>query len=145
MLRSQWLEDRIKQHVPKWLRQHTASQRVQPNRVCKRKQPAPECYSAIGQHLIENDQCAVNYKDDQFSILDTARILFISACSKPATIKYGDLIFANRKSLSIGYSHTVSRFARLVLSELRVTFPRSIGFANVTTASLPSETAIHIF
>ena len=28
---AQRLQDRIKQHVPKWLRQHTASQRVQPN------------------------------------------------------------------------------------------------------------------
>ena len=32
---AQRLQDRIKQHVPKWLRQHTASQRVQPNRACK--------------------------------------------------------------------------------------------------------------
>ena len=70
---SQRLQDRIKPHVPKWLRQHTASQRVQPNRACKRKQPAPECDSAIGQHLLENDQCAANCNDDQFSILDTAR------------------------------------------------------------------------
>ena len=53
---AQRLQDRIKQHVPKWLRQHTASQRVQPNRACKRKQPTPECDSAIGQHLLENDQ-----------------------------------------------------------------------------------------
>ena len=73
---AQQLQDRIKQHVTKWLRQHTASQRVQPNQTCRRKQPAPECDSAIGQHLLENDQCAANYNDDQFSILDTARSLF---------------------------------------------------------------------
>ena len=73
---AQRLQDRIKQHVPKWLRQHTASQRVQPNRTCKRKQPTPECDSAIGQHLLENDQCAANYNDDQFSFLDTARSPF---------------------------------------------------------------------
>ena len=54
----------------------TASQRVQPNRACKRKQPAPECDSAIEQHLLENDQCTANYNNDQFSILDTARSLF---------------------------------------------------------------------
>ena len=52
---AQRLQDRIKQLVSKWLRQHTASQRVQPNRACKRKQLAPECDSAIGQHLLEND------------------------------------------------------------------------------------------
>ena len=28
-------------------------------------------------------------------------VFFISVCSKPATLKYGDLIYANRKSLSI--------------------------------------------
>ena len=73
---AQRLQDHIKQHVPKWLRQLTASQRVQPNRACKRKQTASECDSAIGKHLLENDQCAANYNDDQFSILDTARSLF---------------------------------------------------------------------
>ena len=73
---SQRLQDRIKQHVPKWLRQHTAFQRVQPNRACKRKQPAPKCDSAIGQYLLKNDQCAANYYDDQFSILDTVRSSF---------------------------------------------------------------------
>ena len=73
---AQRLQDRIKQHVPKWLRQHTASQRVQPNRTCKQKQPTPECDSAIGQHSLENDQCAANYNDHQFSILDTARSPF---------------------------------------------------------------------
>ena len=31
----QRLQDRIKQHVPKWLRQHTSSQRIQPDRACK--------------------------------------------------------------------------------------------------------------
>ena len=44
------------------------------------------------------------------------------------------------------YSETVQvefRFARLVQSELSATFPRSIGFAVVTTASLRSETDIY--
>ena len=81
------LQDHIKQHVPKWLRQHTASQRVQPNRACKRKQPTPECDSAIGQHLLENDQCAANYNDDQFSIPNTARSLFHLSLLKASLIK----------------------------------------------------------
>ena len=45
--RYQRLQDRIKQHVPKWLRQHTGSQRIQPDRACKKKQSTPECDSAI--------------------------------------------------------------------------------------------------
>ena len=84
---AQRLQERIKQHVPKWLRQHTASQRVQPNRACKRKQPAPECDFAIGQHSLENDQCAANYNDDQFSILDTARSPFPLSLLEASYIK----------------------------------------------------------
>ena len=84
---AQRFQDHIKQHVPKWLRQHTASQRVQLNRAWKRKQPAPECDSAIGQHLIENDQCAANYNDDQFSILDTAHSPFHLSVLEASHIK----------------------------------------------------------
>ena len=84
---AQRLQDRIKQHVPKWLQQHTASQRVQPNRACKQKQPTPECDSAIGQHLLENNQCAANYNDDQFSILDTARSFFYLSLLEASYIK----------------------------------------------------------
>ena len=63
---------------------------------------------------------------------------------KQATLKYGDLIYANKKSLSILLNcSSRTRFARLVQSELCVTFPRSIGFDDVTTASLPSETDIY--
>ena len=84
---AQRLQDRIKQHVPKWLRQHTASQWVQPNRACKRKQRTPECDQAVGQHLLENDQCAANYNDDQFSILDTARSHFHLSLLEASWIK----------------------------------------------------------
>ena len=79
------------------------------------------------------------------SLFRTLRAVFFSSvCSKPATIKYGDLIYADRKSLSILLNCQVEfKFARLVQSKLCVAFPRSIGFANVTTASLPSETDIH--
>ena len=36
------------------------------------KQSTSECDSAVGQHLLENNQCAASYNEDQFSILDTA-------------------------------------------------------------------------
>ena len=70
---SQRLQNRIKQHIPKWLQQITgATKRTQQGRACKQSQATPECDSAIGQHLSENAQCAANYNEDQFSILDTA-------------------------------------------------------------------------
>ena len=69
------------------------------NGECKRKQPASECDSATGQHLSENDQC-VPIATMINSLLWTLRtVLVVSVCSKPATVQYGDLIYANRKSL----------------------------------------------
>ena len=54
---SQRLQDRIKQHVPQWLsrQQLTRPRRSQPHRSCKRNDIKPDRYSAIGQHLLEND------------------------------------------------------------------------------------------
>ena len=87
---TQRLQERIKEHVPKAIRQKTTltheqgthrSQptRTQPNRNCKAKsktQLEPESDSAIGQHLLESNQCARNYSDSQFKILTTARSQF---------------------------------------------------------------------
>ena len=74
---SQRLLDRIKQHVPQWLRQQLAHpRRSQPHRSCKRNDTKLDCDSAIGQHLLENDQSALNYDNKRFSILATARSSF---------------------------------------------------------------------
>ena len=73
---SQQLQDCIKQHVTKCLRQQlTRPHRSQPeptsqsNRLCKRNDTKPDCDCAIGQHLLENEQCAFNYDNKRFSIL----------------------------------------------------------------------------
>ena len=74
---SQRVQDRIKQQVPQWLRQQlTRPRRSQPHRSCKRTDTKPNCDSAIGQHLVDNDQCALNYDNKRFSILATARSSF---------------------------------------------------------------------
>ena len=74
---SQRLQDRIKQHVPQWLRQQlTRPRRSQPHRSCKRTDTKPDCDSAIGQHLLDNDRYALNYDDKRFSILAAARSSF---------------------------------------------------------------------
>ena len=60
---SQRLQDHIKQHVPQWLRQQlTRPRKSQPHRSCKRKDIKLDCDSAIGQYLLENDQCALMIK-----------------------------------------------------------------------------------
>ena len=80
--------DYIKQHVSKWLRQQlTRPRRSQPHRSRKRKDTKPECDSAIGQHLLENDQCALNYDNKWLSILATARSSFLYKDPKPCVLQ----------------------------------------------------------
>ena len=74
---SQRLQDRIKQQVPQWLRQQlTRPRRSQPHRSCKRTDTKPDCDSTIGQHLLDNDRCTLNYDDKRFAILAAARSSF---------------------------------------------------------------------
>ena len=56
-----------------------AFRKIQPNRKCNEKsktQFEPESDSAIGQYLLESNQCARNYSDSRFKILTTARFQF---------------------------------------------------------------------
>ena len=83
---SQWLQDRIKQHVPQWSRQQlTRPRRSQPHTSCKQNDTKPDCDSAIGQHLLE--QCALNYDNMRFSIFAAARSSFHLNLLKAAYIK----------------------------------------------------------
>ena len=85
---SQRLQDRIKQHVPQWLRQQlTRPRRSQPHRSCKQNDTKPDGDSAIGQHLLENNQCVLNYDNKRFSILVTARSSFRLNLLKATCIK----------------------------------------------------------
>ena len=85
---SQRLQNRITQHVPQWLRQQlTRPRRSQPHRSCKRNGTKPVCDCAIGQHPLENDQCALNYDDKRFSILATAHSSFHLNLLEAAYIK----------------------------------------------------------
>ena len=85
---SQRLQDRIKHHVSQWLRQQlTRPRRSQQHGSCKRTDTKPDCDSAIGQHLLDNDQCALNYDNKRFSILAAARSSFYYNLLEPAYIK----------------------------------------------------------
>ena len=70
---TQRLLDRISQHVPKFIRNHTQQERKQPPRKNKTTNWEPACDSAIGNHLLKNELCADNYNDNQFYILSKAR------------------------------------------------------------------------
>ena len=85
---SQQQQNRVKQHALQWLRQQlTRPRRSQPHKSCKQNDIKPNCDSAIGQHLLENDQYALNYDNKQFSFLDTARSSFHLNLLEAAYIK----------------------------------------------------------
>ena len=118
---TQRLQERITQHVPKAVRQKTTftqeqgthlSQptRTQPNRKCKAKsktQFESESDSAIGQHLLESNQCARNYSDSQFKILTTARSQFHLSLLEVVYISRQKNRFVQAKAVRI-HSTTVS-------------------------------------
>ena len=51
---SQRLQDRIRQHAPKFIRNRTSKERKQPERPGKLANSIPHCDSAIGNHLLHN-------------------------------------------------------------------------------------------
>ena len=77
---SQRLQDRIKQHIPKAIRNQ-----AQPNRDLFQSNHTST--SAIGQHLLNNEKCASHYDDNQFSILAKGRIFFYLSTLKATIIK----------------------------------------------------------
>ena len=104
---SQRLQNRIKQHAPQWLRQQlTHPRRSQPHRSCKRTDTKPDCDSAIGQHFLENDQCALNYDNKRFSILAAARSSFHLNLLEAAYIKTRRPVLCTQKE----FVHTLKRF-----------------------------------
>ena len=95
---SQWLQDSIKQHVPQWLRQQlTRPRRSQPHRSCKRTDTKPDCDFSIGQHLLDNDQCALNYDNKWFSILAAAHSSFHLNLLEAAYIKTRRRVLCRQK------------------------------------------------
>ena len=62
---------------PRCIRSGKRSTKNLPNQECKITSISyVYCDSAIGQHLLENEECAKHFNDAQFSILATARSSF---------------------------------------------------------------------
>ena len=95
---SQRLQDRIKQHVPKSVRTGQVSQdRKAFNRSCKLTNHEPICDSAIGQHLLTNQSCALHCSDDRFSILSKGRSAFHLSALEATYIKVSRPILCRQK------------------------------------------------
>ena len=84
---TQRLGDRIKQHVPSNITNKTAPQREQPPRSCRSRNTVKTSDSAIGQHLLDNPDCAKLYNDDMFRIIGRARSSFHLAVLESIYIK----------------------------------------------------------
>ena len=75
--------------------------RSQPGRSCKLKHNNPDCDSAVGQHLLDNEQCAANYNDKRFKILAVARNSFHLCLLEATFIKTKHPVYVNIKTFQI--------------------------------------------
>ena len=96
---TQRLEDRIKQHVPTSIRKKTNIEREQPPRGCKTCNAQNKCDPAIGQHLLENPECAKMYNDDKFRIIGQARSSFQQGILESVYIKTQNPVLCRHKEL----------------------------------------------
>ena len=103
---TQRLEDRIK-HVPTSIRKKTHSEREQPPRSCKTPNAQNKYDSAIGQHLLENPECAKMYNDDKFRIIGQARSSFHLGVLESVYIKTQNPVLCRQKEFvfSLGLFH----------------------------------------
>ena len=85
---SQRLQDRIRQHVPKFIRTgQIPNSRNISTRSGKSSTPVMFSDSAIGQHLLDNPICAQNYSDKKFTILSFGRSSFHLSALEAVYIK----------------------------------------------------------
>ena len=86
---SQRLNEQIKQHVPRFIANLPASHNHQSlSRSCKANiRPQQFHKSAIGQHLLDNAQCALHYNNKKFSILARGRSSFHLSALEATFIK----------------------------------------------------------
>ena len=111
---SQRLADRITQHIPALIRKSSTQTRKMAPRACKTNmQPTQvEHASAIGQHLIENSDCAANYNAGQFTVIAKGRSRFHLSCLEAVFISTRRPVlcrqkqFVNNLSLFPGKSKT---------------------------------------
>ena len=88
---SQRLEERIKQHVPRSISNPTAMCEDRQNlpRACKANSGRTQQFheSAIGQHLLDNIECARHYNNCMFSVLARGRSSFHLSALEATFIK----------------------------------------------------------
>ena len=86
---SQRLEEQITQHVPRSISNPPASVNCQSLSCSCKTNTRPQQFheSAIGQHLLDNAQCALHYSNEKFSILARGHSSFHLSALKATFIK----------------------------------------------------------
>ena len=84
---SQRLEEQIRQHIPKFIRNQVKFQKDFPRRQFKSSQNASVSDSVIGQHLLDNKICAEKLDINWFLILAVGRLSFHLAKLKATFIE----------------------------------------------------------
>ena len=93
---SQRLQDRIRQHVPQFIRTgQIPNSRNTSTCFCKSSISFMFFESAIGQHLLDNPMCAQYYNDKKFTILSFGRLSLLYLLQKPFTSNYPSQISAH--------------------------------------------------
>ena len=130
----QRLEDRIKQHLSKWIRSRTNATRTQPYKSSKSTTAQPDCDSSIGQHLLKNRECAKNCEDTKFSIPTIAcsqlqlrlleatyiKIREASLC-KPKEFAFSRQLFKRLHNLDSHYAVQRARFCNCSHDTIKTT------------------------
>ena len=119
----QRLRDSIKQHVPSNIRNKTAPQREQSPRTCRSRNGVKTSDSAIGQHLLDNPDCAKLYNDDMFRIIGRARSSFhltvleliYKQTKKPRLFRQKEFVFSLGLQWEFFFRH-VTRIGQLYRS-----------------------------
>ena len=94
---SQRMEERIRQHVPKLIRNQVKPQKDFPRRQSKLTQNASISDSTIGQHLLDNKICAEKFDIIWFSILALGRSSFHLATLEATFIESLEPFFCHKK------------------------------------------------
>ena len=134
------LQDCIKQHVPKWLQQHTGSQQMQLNERARKNNPLQNAIQPLDSIYKKTTNALPTTMKTNFAFWTQREVVSILLCLKPATSEYSDLIYANRKSL-FTLSICSSRLQAIAMCPItsRVTISHFISQCSI--ASWTSEIA----
>jgi len=124
------LQNSIKQHIPKSIRNNKNPPKFSQNGIAKKKINAtksPQRDLAIGNNLLQNIECANNYNDQQSFILARARSAFHLSALKATYIKPSNQFYVVKNN-----SSTFTNFSLVSIFSTTLAFPTNYRFLCVS-------------